>query len=60
MKNLGNPITKDQFQGGDKDRIKKLEEAIETISDLWYSPASEVDIEIAIKDAMQIAKGKHQ
>lgn len=60
MKNLGKQITKEQFQGGYKERIKQLEQAIIFIHNLWHSPASESDIEKAIKDAMQIAKGKDQ
>ena len=58
MKKLGKQQTKQDFKGGDKERLKELKDAISLINELWYSPASEVDIESAIKDAMQIADNK--
>lgn len=58
MKKLGKQQTKQDFKGGDKERLKELKDAISLINELWYSPASEVDIENAIKYAMQIANGK--
>jgi len=58
VKKLGKQQTKQDFKGGDKERLKELKDAISLINELWYSPASEVDIENAIKYAMQIANGK--